>query len=85
MSHSDLLGRAPSDVDVWTAEALDALGVRTDLPTAASVLGLGRSTAYAMAARGDFPVRVIRLSARRYVVPVAEIKQLLGLGGGEAP
>ncbi|MGI8613720.1 MAG: hypothetical protein ACR2KL_07260 [Nocardioidaceae bacterium] len=62
----------------WTAEQLRALGVRTDLVTAASVLGIGRTTAHELARRDAFPVPVLRLG-RRYVVPVAPVLRLLGL------
>ncbi len=63
---------------VWTAEEVIALGVRTDLVTAASVLGIGRTVAHELARRGTFPVPVLRLGAR-YVVPVAPLLALLGL------
>lgn len=57
----------------------DALGVSTDLQTAARALGVSKSTAYAMAKAGSFPTRVIRVGAR-YVVPTSELKALLGIG-----
>ncbi len=63
---------------VWTAEEVRALGVRTDLVTAASVLGLGRTAAHEHARRGTFPVPVLRLGVR-YVVPVAPLLELLGI------
>lgn len=45
------------------------------LPCASSVLGLGRSLAYALAERGDLPT--IRLG-RRSVVPVPALLRMLG-------
>lgn len=60
-------------------DELDALGVSTDLRTAARALGVSKSTAYAMANAGTFPVRVIRVGSR-YVVPTSELRALLGLG-----
>jgi hypothetical protein len=63
---------------VWTADDVRALGVRTDLVTAGSVLGLGRTAAHEHARRGTFPVPVLRLGAR-YVVPVAPLLELLGV------
>ncbi|WP_299489908.1 helix-turn-helix domain-containing protein [uncultured Gordonia sp.] len=58
---------------------LDALGVSTDLTTAARALGISKSTAYASARAGTFPVRVIRVGSR-YVVPTADLRAALGLG-----
>lgn len=63
---------------VWSAEEVVALGVRTDLVTAASVLGIGRTVAHEHARRGTFPVPVLRVGAR-YVVPVAPLLALLGI------
>lgn len=45
-------------------------------PSAASVLGIGRTSAYQMAAVGDLPT--IRLG-RRIVVPVPALLTLLGV------
>lgn len=58
---------------------IDALGVSCDLRTAAKALGVSKSTAYALAQKGEFPVRVVRIGSR-YVVPTAELRSLLGLG-----
>lgn len=72
---------------VWTAEEVVALGVRTDLVTAASVLGIGRTVAHELARRGTFPVPVLRVGAR-YVVPVTPLLALLGItpqDAGEPP
>jgi predicted site-specific integrase-resolvase len=63
---------------VWTEQDIRGLGAATDLVTAAAILGIGRSTAHALARAGEFPVPVIRVG-RRYRVPVAPILQLLGL------
>ncbi|GAA3284064.1 hypothetical protein GCM10020218_041640 [Dactylosporangium vinaceum] len=57
---------------IWTVDDIRALGAVTDLPTAAAVLGIGRSTAYALAATGEFPVPVLRIG-RRYRVAVAHL------------
>jgi hypothetical protein len=65
----------------WTAADIFALGVRTDVPTAGEIIaGWGPSESYKAAARGDFPVPVLRVG-RRLVVPVAPIAQLLGIEG----
>lgn len=59
-------------IEVWTEDKVRALGVVTDLPTAARILGLGRALAYQLAAASDFPVPVLRVG-NRYRVPVAAI------------
>ncbi|MDV7101649.1 MULTISPECIES: helix-turn-helix domain-containing protein [Gordonia] len=61
-----------------TPEEIAALGVSTDLVTAARALGVSKSSAYAAARSGTFPVRTIRVGSR-YVVPTAELKAALGL------
>jgi predicted DNA-binding transcriptional regulator AlpA len=53
-----------------------------DLMTAAAVLGLGRTKAYDLAKRGEFPVPVIRIGDT-YRVPTAGLLRLLGIT--EAP
>jgi hypothetical protein len=63
---------------VWTEADVRGLGVRTDLRTAAAVLGLSEWTAYRLAGAGEFPVPVIRV-AGRYIVPVSGLLDLLGL------
>ena len=62
----------------WTEERIRALGLLTDLPTAASIFGLGRALAYELAKNDDFPVPVIRVGSR-YRVPVAAILAALRL------
>jgi excisionase family DNA binding protein len=71
--------RTAPDVRVWTAEAVRGLGLTTTVETASSILGISRTTAYALAKRGKFPVRLVRVG-RRYLVPTAA---LLGLLVGE--
>lgn len=69
---------------LWTPEAVRALGVRTDVPTAGSILGgLCKDESYRMVKRGKFPVPVLRVG-RRLVVPVQPILELLGLDGEDA-
>ncbi|MEV6660632.1 helix-turn-helix transcriptional regulator [Nocardia fluminea] len=50
----------------------------TDLATAAAVLGIGRSTAYTLAAAGDFPCKVIRIGTR-YRVVTADLQRLFAV------
>jgi len=62
----------------WTAEQVHALGVTTDIVTAGSVLGIGRTTAYRLARDNQFPVPVRRVGSR-YLVAVAHLLQAVGL------
>jgi hypothetical protein len=62
----------------WTVQAVRDLGVTTDIETAGSILGIGRSKAYALAKAGQFPVRVVQVG-RGYRVPVPAILELLGV------
>ena len=54
----------------WTPERIRALGAVTGIATAGQILGLSRSTAYALAADDMFPVPVLRVGSG-YRVPVA--------------
>lgn len=71
---------------VWTAEEVWALGVRTDLETAASVWGLSRTKAYELVGRGEFPSPVLRVG-NKWVVLVTPMMQALGIThpSGEVP
>ena len=62
----------------WTAADVLALGVRTDVATAGSILGLSRTQSYEALRRGDFPLNTIKVG-RRIVVPTAPLRELLGL------
>ena len=48
----------------WTADAIRTLGTTTDVETAASILGIGRTKAYEVAKAGAFPVTIIRIGRR---------------------
>ncbi|WP_414944840.1 helix-turn-helix domain-containing protein [Amycolatopsis sp. cmx-11-32] len=63
----------------WSRDSLHALGVTTDLLTAARILRIGRTKAYQLAKCGGFPVPATRIG-RHYVVAVAHLADLLGLG-----
>lgn len=54
-----------------------------DLATAARALGIGRTTAYALARRGEFPCPLIRVGGA-YRVPTAGVLQVLGLPASRA-
>jgi hypothetical protein len=73
----------PADDTTWTAERIRALGLHTDIATAARIFGLSRATAYDLAKRDQFPVSVLRFGTR-YCVPVAAILQALHLPAGDA-
>jgi hypothetical protein len=53
-----------------------------DLMTAAAALGLGRTKAYELARRAQFPCRVIRIG-EVYRVPTAGLLELLGVAAEE--
>ena len=61
-----------------TRSELLALPVAVDLTTAARALGLGRSTAYDLARRREFPCRVLHVGST-YRVPTAELLRVLGI------
>jgi hypothetical protein len=63
---------------LWSPEAVRQLGMTTDLETAASVLGIGRTLAFELAKTDRFPVRLLRLG-RRVLVPVVDLLKYLGV------
>jgi hypothetical protein len=65
-----------------TKAELRALPVSVDLVTAARAFGIGRSGAYDLQARGEFPCVVLKVG-RRLVVPRAEILRALGVTDAE--
>jgi predicted DNA-binding transcriptional regulator AlpA len=61
-----------------TLAELLAMPVMVDIGTASRALGLGRSTGYELARRGEFPCRVLHVGSS-YRVPTAELLRILGL------
>jgi predicted DNA-binding transcriptional regulator AlpA len=61
-----------------TRAELLALPAVVDVATAARALSLGRSTAYELARRDEFPCRVLRIGSS-YRVPTADLLQVLGI------
>jgi hypothetical protein len=72
----------PTYPKVWTQQRIRALGAVTDVPTAASIFEISRSTAYELVQLGEFPVPVLRFGSR-YRVPVAPILAALRLPSAE--
>jgi predicted DNA-binding transcriptional regulator AlpA len=62
---------------------LDRLPVVVDLVTAASVLGIGRTSAYELVRTGRWPTPVLRLGSR-IRVPTAALRELLSVSTGGA-
>ncbi|MFW0796552.1 DNA-binding protein [Gordonia sp. CPCC 205515] len=62
----------------WTPDMVRGLGVRTNLETANSILGLSRAGGYELALRGEYPVKVLKVG-RKYIVPVAGLLAALDI------
>ncbi|MFJ5302279.1 hypothetical protein [Streptomyces sp. NPDC088350] len=69
-------------VGMTRAELLE-LPVVIDLVTAARALGIGRTRAFELVRRGEFPVPVLRFGTT-WRVPTAPLLHLLGLTAAEA-
>ena len=61
-----------------TRAELLALPAVVDVPTAARALRLGRSTAYELARRGEFPCPVLRVGGS-YRIPTSDLLRVLGI------
>jgi hypothetical protein len=69
----------PAEPQSGSAREVYDLGVRTDLVTACRIaLGVGSTTAYALAGRGELPFPVHRVG-RQWVVPTTGLLAFLGL------
>jgi excisionase family DNA binding protein len=71
-------GNKPRRNEGMSRAELLGLPVTVDVGTAARALGLGRSTGYELARRGEFPCRILRLGSS-YRVPTAELLRVLGI------
>jgi hypothetical protein len=74
---------------VWTSDDIAGLGVKTTVPVAGEIIGnLSATQAYAMHARGEFPLPVLKVG-RKLFVPVSSIAEFLripiGPGHREQP
>lgn len=75
----------PARPSLVEAQELYGLGIRTDLVTACRIaLGVGSTTAYALAGRGELPFAAYRVG-RQWVVPTAGLLAFLGLPPQEPP
>ncbi|WP_262015643.1 helix-turn-helix domain-containing protein [Micromonospora sp. Mcm103] len=61
-----------------TQPELEALPVAFDLVVAARAFGMGRTKAYDLAKRGDFPCRVLKIG-NSYRVTRADLLRALGI------
>ncbi|WP_275295100.1 DNA-binding protein [Amycolatopsis sp. La24] len=66
------------DAEVLTLSEVEALPAIVDLETARRALGIGRTTAYALARAGSFPCPVVRVGAA-YRIPTVGLLRLLGI------
>lgn len=69
--------------DVWTLERVRALGLTTDVVTAAAILGFGRTLAFDLLREGQFPVPVMR-AGRTIRVSVPALLKHLGVSADES-
>ena len=63
---------------------LNALPPTLAVEAAGRILGCGRSLAYDLVRRGEFPCRVLRVG-RRYLIPTADLLDVLGVHPSEPP
>lgn len=86
MSHIERTGdrssAGPRPRRAWTRDEVQALGMTTSLETAAEIIGIGRTLAYALVRNQEFPVRLLRLG-RRVVVPIPDLLRFLGSNMGD--
>jgi hypothetical protein len=68
----------PPTMQPTSPDDISCLGHTVDIPTAARILGCGRTLAYELAKCDRFPCPVIRMG-RRYLVPTAGLLTVLGL------
>ena len=65
-------------------DPLEGLPPTLDLVAAATLLGIGRTCAYGLVSRGEWPTPVIR-AGRCIRIPTAPLVELLRSGGGGFP
>jgi hypothetical protein len=62
----------------WTVDAIRDLGVTTDIVTAGSILGMGRTKSHELARNNEFPVPILRIG-HRYQVPISGLLHALNI------
>jgi excisionase family DNA binding protein len=81
-THSRFPPTTPSPPTMTTKSlSLDALPPTLTVEQAARILGCGRSLAYDLIRRNEFPSAVLRLGNRRYVIPTAGLLRVVGIDG----
>ncbi|WP_214365633.1 DNA-binding protein [Pseudonocardia sp. H11422] len=76
---TELLDRARTAADAIAAPTLDeirAWPATVDIPRACTPFGISRSFGYELAARGEFPARVIKVGGRLRVVTASIVAAL---------
>ncbi len=68
-----------------TRDELDALPPVLDVPTAAKVLGIGRSLAYDLVRRGDWPTPVLHVGKLIKIPREPLIRLIEGPGTADVP
>lgn len=63
--------------DVWTREAVEALGPTTDVPTVAAIFGVNKDTVYAQIRRGEWTATRVLTLGRKIKIPVRDLITLL--------
>jgi len=66
------------DRTVVKLDSLADAGPTVTVDVAAQCLGIGRSLAYQLLKRGEFPVRVLKVGNRNRI-PTADLRTLLGI------
>lgn len=73
-------GLAPAATDrggvAPTIEEIKAWPATVSLPTGCTAFGIGKSYGYELAARGEFPARVLRVGGRMRVVTASILAEL---------
>jgi len=67
----------------WTADKLREQGLIVTVDVAAEAMGITRSKAYDAIHRGTFPMPVLKISKRCWLVPTASLLKVLGLEDDE--
>jgi hypothetical protein len=61
-------------------DELEDAGPTVDLPLSNRALGISKGHGYALAKRGEYPVRLLKLGGS-YRVVTADLRELLGISG----